>query len=105
MHSLPSLNPKPILFGEFSSNINLKNLITHAKDFFREKFGPNSPDFFKGLKYVAKNIEGLLYIYFFWYVVYSQIWLNFLVDDCYFGYMGEEEKKTTDLNYNKKIPE
>jgi hypothetical protein len=25
--------------------------------------------------------------------MYSQIWLNFLVDDCYFGYMGEGEKK------------
>ncbi len=48
MHSLPGLNPKPILFGEF--NINLKNLMTHAKDFFREKIGPNSPDFFLGLK-------------------------------------------------------
>jgi len=41
MHGLPSLNPEPILFGEFSSNINLKNLMTHAKDYFREKIGPN----------------------------------------------------------------
>jgi hypothetical protein len=39
MHGLPSLNPKPILFDQFSSNINLKTyLMTHAKDFSGKNF-------------------------------------------------------------------
>jgi hypothetical protein len=39
-----------------------------------------------GFHCVVKHIEGLLKIFVFFLIFYSQIWLNLLKDDCHFSY-------------------
>ncbi len=43
---------------------------------------------------VAKNIKRFLFLNYFSYLGYSQIWLNFRLGDCDFGYITKLRKKT-----------
>ncbi len=82
--------------------------MTHAKDFFREKIGPNSPDFFLGLKQVAKNIEGFVIHFYFdmWFIAkFGQTFLWMIANLATWGKGKKGKKKTTDLNCNKENPE
>jgi len=58
-------------------------------------FFPRSPDFYDKFQYVANNIEGSFFSFFFLvsYVVCSQIWLNHLMDDRIIELHHKIEKK------------
>jgi hypothetical protein len=53
-------------------------VVARFQQFFLEK----SPDFFTGVLACSQKYEGFLKLKNLSYLVYSQIWLNLLVDDC-----------------------
>jgi hypothetical protein len=55
-------------------------------------FFPNCQIFMMKFQQVAKNIEGL-WFFLLSYLVWSQIWLYHLMDDCHFSYITNLQKK------------
>jgi hypothetical protein len=54
----------------------------------------NLLDFYNNLKKVAKNIKGFCFFSLYSYLLCSQIWLNYFLDDCHFGYITKSFKET-----------
>jgi hypothetical protein len=58
---------------------------------------------------VAKNIKGILFFSLLSYLLCNQIWLNYFLDDCHFGYITNSLKETLflpslgALTLNKKM--
>jgi hypothetical protein len=55
-------------------------ILTHSKIFVK-KSDPHSPDFYNRFQQVVKNIKGFLNLILLADLIYSQIWLNLIVDD------------------------
>ncbi len=47
-------------------------------------------------QYITNNIEGCLN-YFYFHNLYSQIWLDYLFDDCHFSTITKKERKKKKL--------
>jgi hypothetical protein len=50
------------------------------------------PDFSIGFSHVAKKCEGYFILFTVSYLVYRQIWLNYLMDDPHFSYLRKPER-------------
>jgi hypothetical protein len=65
-----------------------------------ERKKKNLPDFYDMFLQVAKNLEWYPNFLLF-YLSYSQIWLNLLIDDCQFGYIRKLKLlNTVEMAYN-----
>jgi hypothetical protein len=60
---------------------------------FKTKKIPNGQVLYHLFPYIAKNIEGSLYLSTFISGFYSQIWLHVLQDDHHFGNITNTKKK------------
>jgi hypothetical protein len=77
---------------------------THTKDFSWEKCpkfarsyfkNSKSPEHYDNFQRVAKDIEGFCFFFLPSYILCSQIWLNYFLDDRYFGdYITKSLKET-----------
>ncbi len=64
---------------------------------FQIKKFPNFTESYDNFQKVAKNIEGFLFYFFLKlpsYLLCSQIFLNYFLDDCHFGYVTKSLKET-----------
>jgi len=90
-----------------SPNFDLKNMIsTYTKGFLVKKNDPNSPDFESNQNLqifmmsssrprIAQEYRRFLSFFFLLsYLVCSQIWLNYFLDDYHFGYITKSLKET-----------
>jgi hypothetical protein len=81
---------KLTLIRQISSLIFFK--ILKSPDFYN-KFLPRAPSLHQAVK-ISKDLYIHIYIYMYVYLVYSQIWLNLLVDDCQCGWLQILHQKT-----------
>jgi hypothetical protein len=63
--------------------------------FFGREKKLKPPVFNVQFQHLAKSIEGYIFLKLS-YLVYSQIWLNLLMDDYHFGYTAKFYKKNSD---------
>jgi hypothetical protein len=104
-HSNANLVPSVSFICEFSPNFDLKNaFLTYTCEKW-PKFARfwrfiylylNCQIFYDKFQKVAKNIEGFFIkkIPLLSYLVCNQIWLNYFMDNCHFGYITKSLKET-----------
>ncbi len=84
-------------FKKIAFNIQMRGFFIFLKrpQFTRywRVFFSKCSDLYNKFKYVSNNIEGFLYFPLLLYLVYNQIWLHFLVNNCHFRHITQLKMK------------